>query len=788
MKKRQRLVLRGLLAHKVQFTALAIIVLLGTALFVAMVTAFDNLDESYQHTYAELRFADYTVGVRGAPQETAAAVRRLDNVAAAEGRLVLDTGLRREGSHSIHARLIGLPLDRRPAVNDVLVQQGAYWSSQDRNVVLVESHFAKFHKLSPGDRLTFATPQGEQELRIQGVAASPEYLINAASKLDILPSARRFGVFFVPLPQLQALFGLDEQINDVAVTVRNPAQREATITATEALLQPYVPNQTVRQEDQPSNAALQLDLQGGEELANILPTLVLIVAALSIFITLSRMVEAQREQIGLFMAMGYSRGTVLRHYLAYAALIALVGSLAGVALGLWLGAGLTGVYADTLGIPLIEHRLQLLPPIMASVVSMVIALIAGLVPAWRSARMQPAAAMRRDPQVALVAGSIPWVERALRLVLTPPLTLRIPLRSIFRTRVRSLYTVAGVSLAMVLLLTSTGMLDTMTNMLDTQYEQAERWDIAVSLRPTTDSAVRQTVAAWPEVRSAEPTLAGFGQLDRAGKGVDVLVMALPTDTRLHRFQLPDSQSASLGDGRAILSLYASRELDAAAGDRVTLATPTGTTTLTVAGVTRESLGTSGLFLGLPDAQQLAGTEGLYNGILVATAAGQTESLAARLYDLPGVERVNVKAHTVEDWNELLRLVYTLTWVLLIAALVMAAAIVFNTVTVNVLERQRELATMRTLGQTRGRLALMMVLENVLVGAGALVPGFLLGTAVAYYVTHSFSSDVLTMTLWIAPSSYAAVGSSVLLIVALSVLPAIRRVNRMDLAEVTKVLI
>ena len=119
---------------------------------------------------------------------------------------------------------------------------------------------------------------------------------------------------------------------------------------------------------------------------------------------------------------------------------------------------------------------------------------------------------------------------------------------------------------------------------------------------------------------------------------------------------------------------------------------------------------------------------------------------------------------------------------------MAAAIVFNTVTVNVLERQRELATMRTLGQTRGRLALMMVLENVLVGTGALVPGFLLGTAMAYSVINSFSTDLLTMTLWIAPGSYAAIGISMLIVVALSVLPAIRRVNRMDLAEVTKVLI
>ena len=114
MKKRQLLILRGLLAYKLQFAALAIIIMLGAAMYVAMVTAFDNLGGSYQRTYDELRFADYTVGVRSAPQEAAAEVRRLDNVAAAEGRLLLDTGLHSDDSHPIHARLIGLPLDRRP--------------------------------------------------------------------------------------------------------------------------------------------------------------------------------------------------------------------------------------------------------------------------------------------------------------------------------------------------------------------------------------------------------------------------------------------------------------------------------------------------------------------------------------------------------------------------------------------------------------------------------------------------------------------------------------------------
>ncbi|MAG34794.1 MAG: hypothetical protein CL878_00870 [Dehalococcoidia bacterium] len=787
MRKRHRLVLRGLLAQKAQFTALAVVIALGAAMFVSMVTAFANLGGSYQRTYDELHFADYTVGVRSAPQEAAESVRRLDHVAAAEGRLVLDTGLVRDDGQPIHVRLVGLPLDRRPAVNDLLVQQGSYWSPQDRDVALVGSNFAKFHELEPGARLTFVTPQGERELTITGVAASPEYLIAAASKLDILPSARRFGVFFVPLQHLQQLFGLDGLINEVAVTVIDDEGREAAIAATQAVLAPYALAQTVRQEDQPSNAALQLDLRGAEEFANVLPTLILVVAALSIFIALSRMVQAQREQVGLFMATGYSRGVVLRHYLAYAVLIAFIGSIVGVALGLWLGGGLTSVYAETLGIPLVEQEFQPLPPAIAFIVSMLISLVAGMVPAWRSARMQPAAAMRLDPQIALAKGGVPWVERALRLVAPPPLAIRIPLRSIFRTRLRSLYTVAGMSFALVLLLTSAGVFDSMTYMLDLQYEQAERWDIDVSLRATDDPAVWQRVSGWTEVRSVEPTLEGFGQLRRDGKSVDVLLMALPANTQLHQFQLSSSKRNVLGDGKAVLSLYASQQTGAEAGDQVTLETPTGTATLTVSGVTREALGSSGVFLDLAEAQRLAGTEGLHNGLLIATEPSEAENLAGLLYEMPGVESVTLKAHTVEDWEELLGLFYALAGVLLVAALVMAAAIVFNTVTVNVLERQRELATMRTLGQTRGRLAQMMVLENVLVGVGALLPGFLLGTAVAYYVTNSFSSDLLTMLISIAPRSYAAVGIGVLLVVALSVLPAVRRVNRMNLAEVTKVL-
>jgi ABC-type antimicrobial peptide transport system permease subunit len=59
--------------------------------------------------------------------------------------------------------------------------------------------------------------------------------------------------------------------------------------------------------------------------------------------------------------------------------------------------------------------------------------------------------------------------------------------------------------------------------------------------------------------------------------------------------------------------------------------------------------------------------------------------------------------------------------------------------------------------------------------------------VAYYITQSFNSDFFTMQFHVSVLSYVLVSAGVLLTVVLSVIPAIRRANRMNLAEATKVL-
>ncbi len=65
-----------------------------------------------------------------------------------------------------------------------------------------------------------------------------------------------------------------------------------------------------------------------------LPVLFFLVAALVCMTTMSRLVDEQRGQIGIFRALGFSRSAVTGKYVLYALLASLIGCTAGVFLGM----------------------------------------------------------------------------------------------------------------------------------------------------------------------------------------------------------------------------------------------------------------------------------------------------------------------------------------------------------------------------------------------------------------------------------------------------------------------
>jgi putative ABC transport system permease protein len=782
---------RDLRKSLAQSLALIVISMLGVSSFIALIGAYRDLGTSYNHAYDQLKFADVTYSLASAPQSVVDDLGQIQGVQAVTGRLIVDGGMPVPASSTggngavVRARLIGIPADQHPTVNDVLVEQGSYFQSTDVNPALLESHFADLYHLKPGDTLAPIIDGKAVPLKISGVVASPEYLIVSASRQDAIPSARSLAVMFVPLAEAQQVSGMTSQINDVSIRFTSGADHAATIDRINQVLAPYHVVSTTLKKDQPSNAALRLDLDGYREIAFLMPGLILLVSAASLYVMLGRQIRAQQSQIGLMKALGYSTRAVELHYLGTAIAIALIGALLGIAAGIPLEHALTSAYATELGIPLVQTRIYLDILGLSLLLSLIAALLGAFGPTRQVARLEPASAMRPNPSAAGVTGRAAIFERFSAL----PVWTRMSLRNVLRGRRRTLTTGLGVIFAFVLILMGWSLIDSMNYVTHRHFNTVERWDEVAVFRSLQPGSVNDQISRIDGVTQVEPFMQLPATVSAGNTTQELQLNGLPTGQNLHALQLPSGvdESTALASGHIVLTTPTAKALGVGVGDTVTVTNQYGTHQLTVSATVDELL-SSVAYVSLTDAQSWTGqSDNPVNAAYVRVDPGMQDQVQARLYNLPGMASVQLKSALKSDWSSLMGLFYALIGAILAFAVVMAFALLFNTMTVNVLERERELATMRAVGSGRGMIALLLSTESVMLWALATIPGLLLGYLVAMQMGNAFQSDLFNFTIVINPITYIATAVGILLTMIVAAFPAIRRVNRLNLAEATKVL-
>jgi len=783
-----RKMVRDLRAALGQTIALATIVALAVASLIAMAGAYRDLGRSYRRTYDQLRLADVEFALDNAPDSALQSVVATPGVAALTGRLVVDAGLDLSGrtgaeDEVIRSRLIGLPKGHHPAVNDVLVLSGRYFEPGDSAVVLLESHFARAWHLGPGDSVTPVLNGRRVPLKVVGVVASPEYLIVSPSRQEIVPSARTFAVLFLADDELGRIAGRSGSVNDVGVILAPGANRDSTVRALQERLSRWNIVQTTLQADLPSVAGLRLDLEGYKELADLMPGLILVVAAFALYVMLGRLVRGQRPQIGLMKALGYRNRTIVVHYLLMALAIAVLGSIVGAAGGIPLNRAITTAYAGELGIPLVTTHLYLDLVAVGVVASLLVAVLAGVGPARASARLDPARAMQLNPSESLVRGHRSALERFLR----PPLWLRLPLRSVLRVRWRSLSTGMGIVLAYVLVLVGLGMISAMQRMMARNFHQVERWDVSALFSTPQSEAVLDSVRAWPGVTAVTPFLQLPARLERDGRTRDILLSALEPGQKLHALITHSGRPVELSSGHIVLTPAIAGKLGLRIGDSLDLQTPFGSRRLAVGGLVDELMASVG-YVPLDDVRAWLDAPGsVFNGIYLTADSAKARDIKRRLYSIPGATAVQLKTRVEQDWASLMGLLNVFMGVVLVFALAMAFALLYNAMTINVLERGREFATMRAIGANHGRIAFLVTTENVILWLLTLVPGLALGWWVAGRMGDAFQSDLFTFTVSVGPADMAVAALGILATMFLAALPAIRRVNRINLADAVKIL-
>jgi putative ABC transport system permease protein len=349
---------------------------------------------------------------------------------------------------------------------------------------------------------------------------------------------------------------------------------------------------------------------------------------------------------------------------------------------------------------------------------------------------------------------------------------------------RSLGTALGVAAALMLVLATGALADSMKTTFGTLFGEAQTYDVRVDFSSPRDShAALDEARQVPGLERVEPLLALPATAEANGLRVAVLLQAPESGARLLRPVDVDGRVVAPAEGELTLTRAAAKKLHVVPGDRVTLAPPlpgAPPLPLTLKGFADAALGSTAT-ANRADLDGRWQTAGLLTAVLAAAPSGGSDAARAGLAKAFPRARVEDAAATRAMFSTLMGLGWAMVGFMLAFAGVLAAAILFNTATLTVLEHQRDFATLRALGRTMREISLWVTLEHALLGALGVALGLPLAVVAAKAMLRSFSSELFSLPYVLEPPTVAVAVTGVLACVLLAQWPALRRISKANLA-------
>ena len=773
---------RDLWQSRALFISIIALLTLGVGIFVTMYSAFLNVKSSEDFAYEHLKFADaFYVVAPPIPDRAAERIRDMDGVAEVEGRYVADIAIRHPDNpdETLSARVISIPDEETPEINRVIVREGEFLAAADGRHALVDNLFTTYYDLKPGDNVSLVYQGRDRDFRISGAITSPEYLWKSKGGAELITSPGDFAVVIVRRNAVDDMLGVEGQINEITLRFRPGANTDAVKAEINAYLDRFGSHRLIEKEDQLSYATLKSDIDGFEEMAIAMPVLFLSITAMVAFAMLTRIVQSQRHIIGLMRAEGFSRAQILRHYLTFPILIALIGNGLGILWGTLAAGGFTSLYVEALDLPFTVVVSQTRVIVVAFVIGLVACVIAGIQPALAAAQLTPSEAMRTN--IASGGASV-VLERVLPMRRLPGM-LRLALRNMARGRWRTLSSIMGIAVSVALVTAVMGMLDTMNNAFDVQFNEIQQHDLKAVFAQPIDYRKAEVFQSWQQVHRAEPIAEIPVKLVNGSRSEHSVVTAVMEGATL---LTPEHVAGAepLSEDGIFLTETLARDLDLDVGDTVMVESERQDQAFPVAGLVRFPMGESA-YMRLPQAASLMRGFHATSALIALERADHEEEVTKMLEMRAYVLSVERSAAVREGFEEIMALTNLFIGIMTIFGMSLAAFAVFNTVTLNVTERSRELATMRTLGFSKRQVNLLITIESLITGVVGIILGFVLGYAIEAYLVGQMSTLDWNMDIIIEPSTFVIVGALTLAVLLLSQIPGLRALHKRNLAEATK---
>lgn len=779
-----RKLFRDLSQMKGQALAIAVVISAGVATFVNSRTILHSLEVTRATFYERNHFAEVFARVKRAPDAIVDRLRDIPGVAQVETRVVEAVTLDVPGlDEPAVGQLISLPVTRQPTLNQVYLRRGRQLSLGRDDQVLASEAFLEANGLDVGDSIVAIINGRRKELRVVGVAFSPEYVFQIKPG-DMLPDPQHFGILWMEHEALSNAYDMDGAFNDVTFSLQRGASVDEVIYRVDLLLDRYGGLGAYARKDQLSHLLLESDIQGLRTVGLIAPTIFLCVAAFLLNVVLTRLTTLQREQIAALKAFGYSNLQIGWHYMKLVLLITLVGGCIGTLAGAWLAHDFTKMFLRVYQYPELIFRVRPNVVVRAVLVAGGAAMAGAIGAIALAVRLPPAEAMRPEPP----ARYRPTLLERIGLGRLVPNVARMVLRQLERHPVKTSFSLIAIAMSVAIVVVGNFVRNSVDAVIATQFFDVQRYDMSLATVEAVSIDAVNELANMPGVYDVEPRRSVPARLRSRNYVRRVGIMGLPQDSRLLRLVDKGGSVLELPPAGLVLSRKLAEVLHVEAGETLEIEVLQDKRPVVDVPVIALLDDISGLnaYMDIGALNELMREGPRVSGALLTTDPLFRPAIYEQLKETPEVASVTVKQSSVDSFkNTIAKNMLHMRMINLTFSIIIALGVVYNGARISLSERSRELATLRVIGFTRREISTILLGEIGTITLLGVPFGLVLGHIFARILVYFLDQEVFRFPFVIEGSTYGLAAGVVLAASIGSALLVRRRLDDLDLVAVLK---
>ena len=712
-----------------------------------------------------------------------------------EGRLVLSGAMfhnNKTGNHVINSVWHGIPPDSE--INKIWFPEGYSEgvSSFSETDIVIDAHVKEALSLELQDVVSIGIGEGSMNFTIVGFAYHPMHIYMAPEGSLFPPESGKFVVGYLSEIGMQRLTGLPlGSANNVMLDIEGTPSfdlsdteeyegddmdvfKESVITS----LEETGLDGRIRDRGQVESVELmRQDLEGAKKMAAPFTVLIQFIAAITIALSLQRLVQSQTREIAILRTLGVPRKSIMSGYLIAPLVIGSYGCVLGVLSGPIGMNAMLDFYEGIVGLPIIDRDIPNDVYLSTIGITMLIVFISGVYPAFKATTIEPLEVLSGNSEIRM--GS----ELLRNITSWMPTLMGLSLRSSLRKPHRLLMTFLAIGISLMLAgsiqMMSVGLTDTIVDGL----KDGQTWDAQVYVQPDSEDSVIE----WAEENGASyeiiieaPTGTLIDSSDLQRNFILVGLGGFKDGESMRETNLIEGLNPISGLSLVqVLMDEGSLEMSGwDVGEKRTISISGNDVEVEIVGSVRGEFART-MFFFQTDLAEIMGINAtavyldLPEGIAVDEELGEISS---------GVQERNTMIRGIEVLLEQQTQIFTAIMGL---GVLFTLAVMFNTMVMNIAERDFELATLRVLGASTKSLTIMLLFESLLIGLIGGLFGILFAFGGAVGLAASFSTWQFYFPVVLIPSvAYQLM--AIVLVIAVAMVPiGIWRLRNMDLIEKVK---